>query len=65
MYPCGWGFGFFSPGVLAVSLTEGYAGNSISCRVLVVVQNTSFLPSVRELGFLLFGKAAATLLQSQ
>jgi hypothetical protein len=48
---CGWDFGFFSPGVPAVFLKEGYAENITPGRVLVVMQITSFLPSVRELGF--------------
>jgi hypothetical protein len=39
---------FFSPGVPAIFFREGYAGNVTPCRVLVVVQITSFLPSVRS-----------------
>jgi hypothetical protein len=38
---------FISPGAPAVFLREGCAGNVAPCRVLAVVQITSFLPSVR------------------
>jgi hypothetical protein len=43
---------------------EGYAGNVTPCRVLVVVQITSFLPSARGLEFLLFDGGVGTLLKS-
>jgi hypothetical protein len=59
------GFGFFSPGAPAVFLREGYARNVNHCRVLVVVQITSFLPSVRGLNFPLFDGGIGTLPQSQ
>jgi hypothetical protein len=49
-----WGFEFFSLGVPAVFLREGYAGNVMPFRVLVVVQITSFLLSARGLEFLSF-----------
>jgi hypothetical protein len=48
------GFEFFSPGAPGVLLREGYAGYIAPCWILVVLQITSFLPSVRELEFLLF-----------
>jgi hypothetical protein len=50
-----WGFEFFSLGVPAVFLREGYAGNVTSCRV--IVQITSFLSSVRGLELQLFDGA--------
>jgi hypothetical protein len=53
---------FISPGAPAVFLREGCAGNVAPCRVLAVVQITSFLPSVRGLEFPLFDADAGTLL---
>jgi hypothetical protein len=44
---------FFS-GAPGVFLREGCAENVTPCRVLVVVQTTSFLPSVSGLEFPLF-----------
>jgi hypothetical protein len=44
----------FYSGVPAVFLTVGYAGNVTLFRLLVMVHITSFLPSVRDLGFPLF-----------
>jgi hypothetical protein len=55
----------FSPVAPAVFLREGYAGNITPCRVLVVVQITSFFPLVRNLAFLLFDGSEWTLPQSQ
>jgi hypothetical protein len=67
LIPCAlWlGFWVFSPGVPAVFLREGYARYVIPCRVLAVVQMTSFLPSVRELDSQLFDGGVVTLLQFQ
>jgi hypothetical protein len=47
-----------------VFLREGYAGYVTHCRVLVVMQITSFLPSVKDLEFPLFDGGAGALLQS-
>jgi hypothetical protein len=57
--------GFFSPGAPTVFLRERYAGYIIPCRVLVVVQITIFLSSVRGLECLIFYGSAGALLQSQ
>jgi hypothetical protein len=56
---------FFSLGALAVFLREGYTGYITPCRVLAMVQITSFLPSVRGLEFPLFDGSTGALLQSQ
>jgi DMSO/TMAO reductase YedYZ heme-binding membrane subunit len=48
------GFWAFSPGVPAVFFREGYTGSITPFRVLIVLHITSFIPSVRKLGFLLF-----------
>jgi hypothetical protein len=48
-----------------VFLREQYVGYVTLCRVLVVVQITSFLSSVRELEFLLFDGDTGALLQLQ
>jgi hypothetical protein len=59
------GFRVLFPGVSAVFLREGYAGNVSFCRVLVVVQITSSLLSVRDLELLLFVGGVAILPWSQ
>jgi hypothetical protein len=46
----------FSSGAPAVFLRKGYAGNVTLCRVLVVVQITSFLPSRKGLEFQVFDR---------
>jgi hypothetical protein len=48
-----------------VFLREGYVGYVTLCRVLLVMQITSFLPEVKGLEFLLFDGGAGALLQSQ
>jgi hypothetical protein len=55
-------FSFFPSRVSPVFLREDYAGNITPCRVPAVVQITSFLPSVRELGFQIFDGGVGTLL---
>jgi hypothetical protein len=52
-------------GAPAVFLRDGYAGYVTSCRVLVVLQITSFLSSVMGLEFLPFDGGIRALLQSQ
>jgi hypothetical protein len=63
--PCSWYFESFSPVASAVFLRDGYAGNVTPCRVLVMVQITSFLFSVRGLELQLYDGGVEHLLQSQ
>jgi hypothetical protein len=53
----------FSADTPVVFFREGYAGYPASCRVLVVVSITSFLPLVRVLEFPLFDKGSGALLK--